>query len=112
MKGFTKNGKFHPIRNKRSPSKTRRKINVGDNPQKTPKLNKFIAKSGDGLRGKLLARTINGKRGIILAQNSSFAGDVKWGKLYEVVEKKPTEYPVVKQEVKKIPDTKNWEMLT
>ncbi len=111
MKGYTKNGKFHPIRNKRSPSKSRRKINVGDNPQHTPKLNKFIAKSGDGLRGKLLARTTNGKRGIILAQNSSFDGDVKWGKLYEVVERKPTEYPVVKKEVMKIPDTKDWELL-
>ncbi|MCP6727124.1 MAG: hypothetical protein KJI69_03810 [Patescibacteria group bacterium] len=111
MKGFTKKGKFHPIRNKRSPSKTRRKINVGDNPEGKANINKFIAKKGEGLRGTLVARTTNGKRGIILAKNSTFAGDVKWGRLYEVVEKSPKQYPEVKREVKKIPDTKDWKLI-
>ncbi len=113
MKGFTKDGKFHPIRNKRSPSKIRRAINVGDNPQHTPKLNKFLSggKQSEGLRGRLLARTKDKKRGIILAENSSFNGKVKWGKLYEVVEKKPTEYPVVKKEVSKVPTSKDWELV-
>jgi len=114
MKGFTKDGKFHPIRNKRSPSKTRRKISVGENPQHVPNINKFLSGGkggGEGLRGVLVARTKDKKRGIILAKNSSFNGKVEWGKLYEVVEKKPTEYPVVKKEVSKIPTTKDWELL-
>jgi len=114
MKGFKDSkGKFHPTRKSRSPSKSRRKINIGDNPQHDPKLNKFLSggKENEGLRGVLVARTLNKKRGIILAKNSSFNGRVKWGKLYEVIEKKPTEYPVVKREVSKIPDGKDWELL-
>ncbi len=120
-----KDGKFHPHsqykkgtrksreQNKKSEGvKIRKKISVGDNPEGT-KLNKFIDKGGEGLRGTLVARTKNGKRGIILAQNSAFAkGGASWGKLYEVVEKKPNQYPVVKKQVDKIPDTKDWEILT
>jgi len=113
MKGFTKNKKFHPIRKSRSTGKTRRRINVGDNPEQVANLNKFIDKGGEGLRGTLVARTKDGKRGIILAQNSAFAkGGASWGKLYEVVEKNKNEYPVVKKQVKNIPDTKDWEILS
>ncbi len=112
LKGFTKDGKFHPIRNKRSPSKTRRRINVGDNPEGN-QLNKFIDKGGEGLRGTLLAKTKDGKRGIILAMNSAFArGGASWGKMYEVVEKNKGQYPVVKKQVTKIPDTKDWKILS
>ncbi len=126
MKGHMKDGKFHPHteykkgtrksreQNKKSEGvKIRKKIGIGENPQGTPNINKFIDKGGEGLRGTLVARTKNGKRGIILAQNSAFAkGGASWGKLYEVVEKSPKEYPVVKKEVKKIPDTKEWEILS
>jgi len=125
MKGHMQDGKFHPHtqyqkgtrksreQNKKSEGvKIRKKISVGDNPEGT-KLNKFIDKGGEGLRGTLLARTKNGKKGIILAQNSAFAkGGAGWGKLYEVVEKNKNQYPVVTKQVKNIPDTKDWEILS
>ena len=94
-------------------SKVRKKITVGSNPEEgASTLNKFLSggKESEGLRGRLLATTRNKKRGIILAMTPSFNGKIKWGKLYEVVEKKPSQYPVVKKEVSKIPDTKDWEL--
>ncbi len=91
----------------------RKKIDVGDNPEHDPNLNKFLSggKQSEGLRGRLIARSKDKKRGIILAENSSFNGKVKWGKLYEIVEKNPRHYPEVKREVEKVPDTKDWELL-
>ncbi len=83
-------------------------IKIGESPEDSKKLNKFIAKSGDGMRGLVLAQTKNLKQAIILALNSSVKNDVKWGKLYLVKEKDKENYPEVVKQVEKIPFTTNW----
>jgi len=88
-------------------------INVGDNPEGDPKINKFIdSKTNEGLRGKIVALKDNKKEAIILAMNGSFGqGGVKWGELYHIIEKDPDQFPFTKKKVTSIPSTKNWKIL-
>lgn len=85
-------------------------IEIGENPENTKGINKFIAKSGDGQRGKIIAMHKNKKEAIILAMNSSCKGDVKWGHFYHVEEKQDGNYPVVVKEVHFV-DAENWSMV-
>lgn len=83
-------------------------IRKGDNPEKGNKYNKFIAKSGDGQRGVLLALNEDKTQAIIVAMNSSCTGDVEWGKMYMVTETDSRNYPVVEKQVNSIPNDKGW----
>jgi hypothetical protein len=87
-------------------------IEIGENPEKTPNINKFIAKSGDGMRGRVIAiRKSTRKSAIVLALNTSIAKDVMWGKFYLVREVTEGEYPVVFRQVRQIPDKPDWEVV-
>lgn len=88
-------------------------IKLGQNPENESGVNKFVdVKKGEGLRGRMLAISKNKKKAIILSMNKSIYSDgVKWGKLYEVEEKKSGQYPILKKEVTKIPDTEDWTIL-
>lgn len=86
-------------------------IRIGDNPQGLAGINKFIAKSGDGMRGTLIALHSSGKKAIVLAMNTSIANDVEWGNQYLIEEKKPDQYPIVVRRVSSIPDSPGWKVI-
>jgi len=86
-------------------------IKIGENPQNIEEINKFIAKSGDGLRGKIIALKQGNKQAIILAMNSSLKKDVIWGNLYLIKEKNLNEYPVVIERITNVPYSKNWKII-
>lgn len=80
-------------------------ITVGENPENDPSNgNKFIAPGGEGQRGRVVALSNSKTEAIVLALNSSFKGDVKWGHLYLVREEDPEKWPVVDEEVTEVPD--------
>lgn len=83
-------------------------IRHNENPEGVSGVNKFLAKSGDGLRGKILAINIDKREAIVLSMNSSMKGDVKWGKLYLIRETDQNEWPRVVKPVDAIPDNKQW----
>jgi len=64
---------------------------------------KFIAEHGEGMRGFLLSTNEDRTEGVVLALMGSFEGDVKWGKMYLVVEDDPDRHPIQEKEVKYIP---------
>ena len=90
-------------------------IEVGDCPEGLPNINKFIAISGEGHRGKIIAIHKNKKKAIVLAMNDSFAnkddGGVLWGEMYLVKEIDPDEYPEVVKRVIKVPSSEDWQIV-
>jgi len=83
-------------------------IKVGESPEGRLGTNKFIAKSGDGLRGAVVAIHESGKEAIILAMTSSLKGDVEWGRLYLVRETDEGQWPVVVDEAHRVPAEEEW----
>jgi len=83
-------------------------IKIGLNPENAEGINKFIAKSGDGQRGKIIAIHKNKKEAVILAMNSSTKGDVLFGHFYNIKEEDEGNYPVVIKEVYFIDNVKGW----
>ena len=83
-------------------------IKIGESPEKDGKINKFIAKSGDGQRGLILALNDKEDKAIILALNNSCKGDVLWGKLYLIKEISQDQYPEVVNLVNSVPNTSEW----
>lgn len=88
-------------------------IKVEENPEGFRGINKFIAKNGEGHRGKIIAIHSNKKEAIVLAMNSSCKkhDGVVWGKLYLIREDSSEEWPRVVKGANSIPNTKNWEIL-
>jgi len=84
-------------------------IQRGEHPQgfgrDEAKANKFLGSSGEGHRGILLAVSEDRKRGVVLALTQSVTpGDgVAWGNLYHIVERDPTQWPVVDVRLDHIP---------
>lgn len=118
MKGFTKNGKFHPIRNKRSPSVTRQEQKrsfAKQNDIKILKHNRFHDhKAGESMWGHIIAVSNDNKKAILVAKNQSiFPNGVQWGKLYQVSAKNEKvgrkKYPTLDldRQVSKVPK-RNW----
>ena len=85
-------------------------IEIGQNPEGVKGINKFIARSGEGHRGKIIALHESKKRAIVLSMNTSFEkkGGVVWGKLYLVEEENPDEYPKVVEGVSSVPNSEEW----
>lgn len=87
-------------------------IKIGDEPQNRPNVNKFLtSKDHEGMRGTIIAIKEDGKEAIVLAQNSSFDKQVKWGRLYLVKEIKPEWYPEVVKQVTEIPNEPEWKLV-
>lgn len=86
-------------------------IAVGENPEGLPGVNKFIAKSGDGQRGRILALHRDRTKAIVLAMNNSRKKDVQWGRFYLVREQDSAQYPRVVRRVTAIPDSDEWEIV-
>ena len=88
-------------------------IKIRENPEKNKGINKFIdSKTHEGLRGKILAIHISGKKAIILATNQTCDNkSVLWGKLYLIEEFDPNKYPITKAKVDEIPNNKQWRMV-
>lgn len=81
-------------------------IEIGHNPEGDKKNgNKFISPGGEGQRGTIIALSEKKTEAIVLALNSSFKGDVKWGRLYLIREEDPDKWPIVDEEVTAIPET-------
>ena len=94
--------------------KGERMIKIGDCPERTKGVNKFIAKPpcNEGLRGVIIALHKSKKEAIILAKNSTLDNKtVKWGSLYLVREPNSTSYPIVIKQVSVIPNKKEWTVL-
>ena len=85
-------------------------IKIGDNPEGSKGVNKFIAPCGEGQRGVVIAMKKGKKEAIILAKNSSTTRDVLWGRTYLVKEDNPKRYPIVVSE-SYVPDTPEWKIL-
>ncbi len=85
-------------------------IQIGENPEGDPRMNKFISPEGEGQRGVVVALSKDRKRAVIIALNSSTTGSVEWGKLYLVRESDPANYPKVVKRVLEIPNTAAWHM--
>lgn len=86
-------------------------IKYGENPHGHKGINKFIAKSGDGINGKLLSVNNKLNEGVILALNTSLKKDVIWGKLYHVKEIRKDEYPQVISIISSVPNTSDWNII-
>ena len=86
-------------------------IEIGNNPEKEKGFNKFIAQSGDGMRGKIVAIHQYPKKAIILAMNTSIKEDVEWGKFYLIKEREIDQYPFVVRQVMKIPNNEMWRII-
>jgi len=118
---------------------TKLTIKIGDNPQGTSDLNKFMC-GVEGLRGKLVAIHKSQRKGIVISCNDSIGAftaedkrklqrdkgipdemlkemlsktdiTVKWGKMYLVVEGNDETYPIALKEVTKIPRDDGWEIV-
>lgn len=88
-------------------------IKVGENPEGIKGINKFIAKNGEGHRGKIVALSKDKMEAIILSMNTSCnrKDGVVWGHLYLIREDNPEEFPKVIEGVNSIPNTDEWKML-
>ena len=64
---------------------------------------KYIATKGEGMRGFLLSINEDKTEGVVLSFQDSFEGDVKFGKLYLIIEMNPEQYPMQHKEVRSIP---------
>lgn len=84
-------------------------IKIGENPEKTKGINKFIGTDGEGHRGIIIARKSNKKEAIILAETSGTT--VEWGNLYLIKEHEADHYPVVVKRVMRIPNESGWKIL-
>lgn len=114
-------------------------IELGDNPQGTTDLNKFMC-GMEGLRGKLVAIHKSKRKAIIISCNDSVGAFteeekkrlqedkglsddylkmlldstdliVEWGKLYLVSEGEQEKYPVAIKQVKEIPKDHEWDVV-
>lgn len=83
-------------------------IQIGENPEGDPRMNKFISPEGEGQRGVVLALSRDRKQAVIIALNSSTTGSVEWGRLYLVREGDPSHYPRVVKRVLEIPNADGW----
>ena len=84
-------------------------IKIGDNPEKTKGINKFIGQDGEGYRWKIIALHKSRKEAIILAMNTGTK--IRWGKIYHITEDNPKEYPQVKSLVLRVPNSPDWEII-
>jgi len=64
---------------------------------------KYIATKGEGMRGYLLSTNEDKTEGVILSLQNSCEGDVKFGKLYLIIEMNPDQHPFQHKEVRSIP---------
>ena len=64
---------------------------------------KYIATKGEGMRGFLLSTNEDKTEGVVLSFQNSCEGDVKFGKLYLIIEFDPSKYPMQHKEVRSIP---------
>lgn len=114
-------------------------IKIGDNPQGTSDLNKFLC-GVEGLRGKLVAIHKSQRKGIIISCNDSIGAftaedkirfqrdkgisdemlkdmlsktdiTVEWGKLYLIVEGTDDSFPIALKEVTQIPRDDDWKVV-
>ena len=87
-------------------------IGLGQNPEHDPSVIKFIAKSGDGCRGVVLALKKRKKEAVVLSMTASAHGDVEWGRIYRIKEKDPEEWPGVVESIDRIPNDWQWTIIT
>lgn len=86
-------------------------IKIGENPQGTVGINKFIGIEGEGLREKIIAMHKSKKKAIVLCMNTGILDPAKWGALYLINENTESSYPVVVKCVMEIPDEKGWSIV-